>query len=223
MEMDTSFLKVLVNPSGFFQDAITKNECLKIPALIVLMTAVVGAAGAYFIVTPTVTLMSDMLSGMGPVLILAAVAAAFVITLISWLVYAGIFYLVSIVFGGKGSFNRTLEMIGYGFLPQILGGLITLVVAMYYIPQVVVQAIPSGTQDSQVILDATTSLMQDPAMVALTQTITLISIVFLLWSANIWIFGVQYSRHLAVRDAALAVGLPVVLYIIYSIYKLGAL
>jgi hypothetical protein len=114
-------------------------------------------------------------------------------------------------------------MVGYGFIPQILGGLVTFVVALNYIPQVVVQAIPPGTQDSQIILDATTSLMHDPAMVAFTQIVTLISIVFLLWSANIWIFGLQHSRQLSMRDAALSVGIPVVLYILYSIYKLGAM
>jgi hypothetical protein len=221
--MDNSFLKILINPNVFFQDKMEESGSLKIPALIVLVSAIISAAAAYLMVIPTVKMMSSILSGMDTIIVLAAIVATIVVTFISWLVYAGVFYVLSMVFKGRGPFNRTLEIVGYGFLPQILGGLITLVAALEYVPQVVVQPLPAGTQDSQVILAATTSLMHDPAMMVLTQTITLISIVFLLLSANIWIFGLQHSRVLSVRDAALCVGIPVVLYIIYTIYKLGAM
>ena len=221
--MDNSVLKTLINPDKFFQERINEPESLKIPALIVLVSAIIGAAAAYLMVTPTVKLMGSMLAGMEIVIILAAVIATFVITFVSWLVFTGIFFVLSTLFKGKGTFNRTMEIVGYGFLPQIIGGIITAIVALEYIPKVMVQSIPAGTTDSQVILDATTNLMRDPAMVAFTQITTLISIVFLLWSANVWIFGIQHSRRLSMRDAALCVGIPVVLYIIYTIYKLGAM
>jgi hypothetical protein len=218
--MDNSFLKILINPNLFFQDKIKENESLKIPALIVLISAIAGAAAAYQMVTPTVKLMGSMVAGMEIVIILAAVIATFVITFISWLVFAGIFFILSTMFKGKGTFNRTLEIVGYGFLPQIMGGIITVIVALEYIPNVMVQSIPAGTTDSQVIHDATTNLMRDPAMMAFTQITTLISIVFLLWSANIWIFGMQHARKLSPRDAALSVGIPVVLYVLYMVYSI---
>ena len=221
--MDNSFLKILINPNAFLQDRMKENVSLKIPALIVLVSAIISAAAAYLMVTPTIKMMSNILSGMDTIIVLAAVVVTIVVTFISWLVYAGIFYILSTMFKGKGTFNRTLEIVGYGFLPQVMGGIITVIVALEYIPNVIVQSIPAGTTDSQVILAATTNLMHDPAMMAFTQITTLISIVFLLWSANIWIFGLQHSRLLSVRDAALCVGVPVVLYILYTIYKLGAM
>jgi len=64
--------------------------------------------------------------------------------------------------------------------------------------------------------------MHDPAMVEFIQITSLVTIVFLLWSANIWIFGIRHTRKLSPRDAALCVGIPVVLYVIFLIYKLGA-
>jgi hypothetical protein len=67
------------------------------------------------------------------------------------------------------------------------------------------------------------AFQHDPAMMELTQITSLISIVFLLWSANIWIFGIQYSRRVTVRNAALCVGIPVIAFIIYTIYKLGVM
>ncbi|MFA6333826.1 MAG: YIP1 family protein, partial [Methanoregula sp.] len=59
------------------------------------------------------------------------------------------------------------------------------------------------------------------AMLELTQITSLIAIVFLLWSANIWICGLQQARKLSPRDAALCVGIPVIAYILYIIYTLG--
>jgi hypothetical protein len=62
--------------------------------------------------------------------------------------------------------------------------------------------------------------MHDPAMIEMTQIISVISIVFLLWSANIWIFGMKNARQLSERDSALCVGIPVVVYILYTIYTM---
>ena len=45
------------------------------------------------------------------------------------------------------------------------------------------------------IKDASKALMHDPAMMEMTQIISIISIVFLLWSANIWIFGMRNARQ----------------------------
>ena len=69
-------------------------------------------------------------------------------------------------------------------------------------------------------MDATKALMHDPAMMEMTQIISIISIVFLLWSANIWIFGMRNARQLSERDSALCVGIPVVVYILYIIYSM---
>jgi len=67
--------------------------------------------------------------------------------------------------------------------------------------------------------------MNDPAMMELSQIAMIITIVFLLWSANIWsaniwIFSMQDARKLSPRDAALCVGIPVVLYILYMVYSM---
>ncbi|NLM81743.1 MAG: YIP1 family protein, partial [Candidatus Methanoculleus thermohydrogenotrophicum] len=54
----------------------------------------------------------------------------------------------------------------------------------------------------------------------LTQIAGLLGILFILWSANIWIFGLKYARNLSTRDAVLTVGIPAGLYLAYQIYTL---
>jgi hypothetical protein len=62
--------------------------------------------------------------------------------------------------------------------------------------------------------------MHDPAMMEMTQIIAVISTVFLLWSANNWIFGMKYARNLSMRDAAICVGVPVIAYVLYLTYTM---
>ena len=60
------------------------------------------------------------------------------------------------------------------------------------------------------------ALSDDDAVVGIT-------IVFLLWSANIWIFGMKHARNLTLKNAAITVGVPVGIYIIYQIVSLGVI
>ena len=102
--MPNSIIKILMNPDAFFQAITGEHENLKRPALIVLISALVGAAAAFLIVGPTVKLMSGMIAGMDTIIILAAVIATLVITVISWLVYAGIFFILFICFNQSESY-----------------------------------------------------------------------------------------------------------------------
>jgi hypothetical protein len=50
---------------------------------------------------------------------------------------------------------------------------------------------------------------------------SLLGLIFMLWAANIWIFGVRYARVLSLRDAAITVGIPVALNMIAIVWQLG--
>jgi hypothetical protein len=118
-------------------------------------------------------------------------------------------------------FKRPLEFVGYGCTPQIFGAILTMIVTLQYLPRIIVPQITSGAvQDPQVIVDATKALLHGPAMMEMIQITKLISIVFLLWSANIWISGMRSARQLSDRDSALCVGIPVVAYILYIIFTM---
>jgi hypothetical protein len=220
--MSRSFVDILLNPNAFFQNAMTEKENLKMPALIVLCGAIVGAIYGYLIGGLTGSMMSAIMPGMGTIILISVVIFAMIGTFLFWAVWAGAFYLVSMIFKGKGEFKRCLEVVGYGYIPQIFGALITVIVALEYIPRIVVPQITSAAaQDPQMIQAATAALMHDPAMMEMTQITTVISIVFLLWSANCWIFGMKHARSLSMRDAALCVGIPVLVFVLYSVYSIS--
>ena len=170
----------------------------------------------------TAQMMAGALPGIDLVITLSSAFGALVGVFIFWLIWTAIVYALSMAFKGEGSFRQTLQVIGYGYLPQVIGSVITLIVAMEYVPKIVVPKITSAMmQDPAAMQQITVSLMRDTAMMELTQITILITIVFLLWSANIWIFGLQHARKLSPRDAALCVGIPVIIYVFYMIYTLG--
>lgn len=222
--MNRSFIDILLNPNAFFQNAMTEKENLKIPALIVLIGAIIGAIYGYMTGSLTADMMSGMMPGMESVILISVMVFAFMGTFLFWIVLGGVFYLVSMIFKGKGDFKRCLEVVGYGYVPQILGTLISVVVALQYLPKIVVPKISAAAaQNPQLIQEATNALMHDPAMMEMTQVTGVITIVFLLWSANCWIFGMKYARSLSMRDAALCVGVPILVYVLYMVYTISGI
>lgn len=219
--MIKSLVNILINPNAFFQDISAETESFKIPGLIVLALGIVSAVNAYLVGGLTGKMMAGILPGMESIIAISTILGALFGVFIFWVIWTGVFYLLSSLFKGNGTFKRTLEFVGFGYLPQIFGAILSVIVAVQYLPRVIVPRIAStAVQDPQMIQDAIRALMHDPAMMEMTQIISIISIVFFLWSANIWISGLQHSRKLSVRDAALCVGIPVVIYILYIIYSM---
>ncbi len=218
--MNHSTIDLLIRPGAFFQNVMKENESLKFPALIILAGGIVGAMYGYLIGGLTGQLLNGIMPGMGTIITLSTVLGALIGTFIFWVIWAGVMYAFSYIFKGEGTFRRTLEFVGYGYLPQVFGTLITFVIALDYIPRIhVPQLSAAAAQNPELVTAAVKALMQDSVMMELSQIATIISMVFLLWSANIWIFGMQNSRKLSARDAALCVGIPVVLYILYMVYS----
>ena len=219
--MKRSLVNVLIHPTAFFEHASAEKENLTIPGLIVLTLGIISAVSAYLIGGLTGKMMAGIVPGMESIIAVSTILGAFVGVFLFWVIWTGVFYVMSSVFKGKGSFKRSLEFAGYGYLPQIFGAVLNVIVAVQYIPEIIVPHIPSSAaQDPQVILDATNTLMHDPAMREMMQITSLISIVFLLWSATIWIAGMRNARQLSDRDSALCVGIPVVAYILYIIFTM---
>lgn len=222
--MSSSLPDLLLKPDTFFSALAAEKETLKIPALIVTAGALVSAVHGYFMGGLSAQMMADVMPGMDAIIALSAMAVSFIAIFVFWLIAAGVFYLLSSLFKGKGSFNRVLEIVGYGYLPQVAGSVISLGAGFLYIPRITVPVLSKAAlQDPQMIQQATKAFMHDPAMMELAQITTLVTIVGMLLSAHIWIYGMKHGRSLSPRDAALCVGIPIVLYVLYLTWNLGVM
>jgi hypothetical protein len=217
--MEATTRDLLFRPDFYFKDLVKKEVSLKIPLLIILVGGVLAALYAYQVSGLTGQMFSQAMPGMAGIVIVMGALAAFIMFFLFWVIYSGIVYAISMAFKGTGSFKRTLEIIGLGSIPQVFGSAVTLVLTFYYLPLVQVPRVTT-LQNPEVIQAAVQQLMNDPAMRQLTLVSTAVGILFLLWSANIWIFGVRHARNLTLKHAAITVGIPVAAYIIYAVVML---
>jgi hypothetical protein len=217
VSMIQKIIDVLTRPDAIFQEMVKSEEDLKIPFLFVAIVGIISASYGYMVGSLTSRMFASAGAGMGAIVAVSTVIGAFIGIIFFWLIGSAVFYLLSLAFKGTGGYNRTLEFVGYGFIPQIFGSLLTLVMALYYLPMVQVPIVTSFT-DPAVIQNAVTSLMHDSAMVEFTKVSAVIAVIFLLWSANIWIYAIKYARNLTLKHAAITILLPVIIYIIYSLF-----
>jgi hypothetical protein len=210
-----SLATLITNPREFFEALEARPVSLRTPALIVLVLGVISAVTGYQMSSVVVNALNiPGMEGLGGVMGAIGAISALIATFLFWVIYTAVFFAISMAFNGQGDFNRLLAYVGYGHLPQIIGGIVSAVLTWSYLANLRVPSL----SDPQAIQEWTRSLMQDPTM----RLSAAVGILFLLWSANIWIFGVRSGRKLSTRDATITVGVPVLLYILYTVYTLVA-
>jgi len=202
------------------------EERLGIPALIVLLSGAVGGVSAFLMTSKTMEILGEMMrmpAGAGgvftSVMAFVSVIGAIVFSLLFWLIITAIFYGISAIFGGEGSFKRTLEFVGYGYIPTIFAGIIGAALTYHLVSTLTLPHIPAGAEPMEVsrIVQAWAQGLKRHPISLLSSAV---SILFTLWSANIWIFAVKHARGLTTRNALLTVGIPVGAYIAYSLCQL---
>ncbi len=91
-------------------------------------------------------------------------------------------------------------------LGSIISSIIGLIVMIYVLP-----TIHFSLEDPELMKQ---TLLDNQYL----QMSRIINTLFLLWSANIWIFGIKYARNLSTWNAAITVSIPVGIYLLYSLY-----
>ena len=209
---------VLINPNRFFEEKSKEEVSLRIPFVIVLIVGIIAAISGYFSSTATMRII-QVPDEAAPFLVVGTIIGVFfalLATFIFWLIYAAAFHGISILLNGKGEFKRTFEFTGYGFIPSIFSGVISLLATIFYVVPAI-SKIEFSTENPALLQQSIQqAILANPAMVA----VSILGVLFTIWSANIWIFGMKHARNLSVRDSLISVGIPVGIIIVLTIYPL---
>ncbi|KAF1078556.1 YIP1 family protein [Methanogenium sp. MK-MG] len=205
MSIMMNIADLLLRPAAFFPGRLEGDKPdLKIPLAIVLLSGIVGAVSAAYMSSVTMAMLPSDIAGLGSIIVGIAVVSAFIATIIFWVIIAAVFHGISALRGGKGDFQRTLAVAGYGTLPMVFGSIISGIIVYFSLSGATIRAVSDPLQASA----AVTELMSGPSMMIAG----VISLLFVLWSANIWVFGMQEARNLSGKDALISVGIPVLIY-----------
>ena len=200
-----NIVDLLLRPAAFFPGCIEGDKPdLKIPLVIVVIYGIVSALSAVSVSSVTMAMMPAELAGMETIMIAIGAVSAFIGALIFWVVLAAIFHGISALRGGKGDFQRTLAVTGYGGLPMVFGSILSGIIIYYSLSGMTIRPVSDPMQ----VGPAVTELMSGPSMMMAS----IISLLFVIWSANIWVFGMKEARNISGKDAVITVGIPVVLY-----------
>ncbi len=201
-------LEVLTNPDSFFEKKMSEDISFKMPIVIIFVIGIIGAINAIVMMQMIMAQLPSDAGSFALFGVIFAAVGAIIAVFVMWVIYAVVFYAISLVFKGKGELKRALEFVGYGFLPSIASGIVGLILMMRALPAI------EFSIDNPELMQQT--MMSNPMM----QASTIIGVIFTLWSANIWIFGIMHSRNLSTKNAVITVGIPIGLSIIFTLYNL---
>lgn len=199
--------QVLTNPEGFFAERMKNEVEMKTPLLIILLIAILGAINAAIMTQKIMAILPPEAAAFAGIGAIAGAIGAFIGSIVMWVIYSGVFYAISSILGGEGTFKRVLEVVAYGFIPSIASAIIGIIVMATSF-----SLENFDLQDPELLEQA---MLNDPTM----RMSMIVGIIFTLWSANIWIFGLVHARHMSVKNAAISVLVPVGLYILYTASK----
>lgn len=210
---------LVTDPDSFFRHR-AENPRLLVAVGIVVLAAVLAAIAA----VPYTSLLSasaatafqsaspqinqSVAGAFGAVLSGISIVLTFLGIVIPWVLYAAVFYLIAhLAFGGNGSFVGTLALTGWGFVPTILAQIVN-IIANYAVFGG--ETLPSRTKAAENTL---ASLQSDPVLLIAS----IVGIVLLIWSGVLWTYAMDHHHDLSRRNAAITVGIPVVIALVIKL------
>ena len=186
---------IVLDPDGFFEDE-SKNPRLWIPAILVLLIGVVRVARSLYMNDYTTSAMeasgnAPAGGGVGGGMRVLFTLPSLVTPFVSWLVVAAVIVGVCTYLGGEGGGAETVAVTGWGFVPAVVGAVVTFGVTFYILSG----TDPSGMQEA---LSAQRTLFE-----ALRSTgMRAFGYLLVGWQAFLWTFGVRHVQNLELRKAA---------------------
>ncbi|HWQ67734.1 MAG TPA: Yip1 family protein [Methanospirillum sp.] len=210
--------EVLTSPRSFFTGLATTRPSLKTPGLIIILMGLVSATTGYLMSEITEKLLSGTIGAITLITTIGTMIISLISPIILWLGLTIILMIVTRLGKGTGEFRRFAEIAGYAMLPLLIGALIGMGLATYYIPGIAVQPVTSTDPDQ--IQAAVTAMMNNPALKEYTIITSLMTMILTMWVANILSIGLEVCCGLPAGRAVIGTGAPALLSIIYTGYGL---
>ena len=152
----------------------------------------------------------------GLVTSLITLGGALIVPPICWLIATGVVHLISIVLGGKGKlYPNMVTAIGFTYVLKVPFILIAMIL-IALTPVIVVPVVPAGTQDLTALkpmADAMVSFYMNPFYLGSV----IVVYIGLIWSCYTGMLAVKNGESLSMKEAIIAVGVPMAIYIVMSV------
>ncbi|WP_456420116.1 Yip1 family protein [Methanocaldococcus infernus] len=209
--------ELILNPNNFFKNLANREVSLKTPFLIVLTFSVFMSIYTYYTTSTMFKIFPSDMQGIMSMMMIISATSALVGGFVSWIIIAGIMHIISMIFKGEGSFKRTLAFVGYGFLPNIIGLLISIPITYYFLSNAHIPTLTMEQLQNPEVLKQVIKSMFPKSML---YTNLLIGLAVTLWNLYIWTYAIKYARNLELRKAFIVALIPTLLFGLYQLYKI---
>ena len=211
-------MKLITDPNRFFEGLKEKEIKIRKPMVIVTVLAILVSAYQYFLVTKISQAFPEEIAKFFAVGAYIGIIGSFIGMFAVWLILAVIMHGISAFFGGEGSFRRTFEFTGYGFLPSLVGSAVTVPMSLYYISQAEIPKI--SIAQLQQNPDVMKNLMLTLIPEGLIYSNLIINLAVTAWSLTIWSLALKNAREIELRKAFVAALIPTLLFGVYQIWNI---
>lgn len=208
MSLVSDVQSLVLDPDGFFQRE-AASPAFREPALVVLVVSLVNVLSSLLLVSHVDfsgqnAAIADTVFGISATFgILFGIVGVFVL----WLTYTAVFYALTALADGAGSFRNLFRLVGWGYVPSLVGGILSVGTTWY-----VLQTLPRG-------LEAQAYLQQYQTHPAFT-VVGVASLAILVWQWFIWVFAIRHARSVTLTRAAVIAALPVGINIAWNVSSL---
>jgi len=127
-------------------------------------------------------------------------------------------HIISIAFKGEGSFKRTFEFTGYGFLPNLIALFITIPIGYYFLSNAHIPTLTMAQLQNPVIVKQVMSSIIPKPMLYVN---LLVGMAVSLWNLGLWTYGIKYARNLELKKAFIVALIPIILFGAYQLYSVA--
>ncbi len=192
---------LLTDPDRFFADE-SEDPDLLFPAIIVVAAGLLAALSQLPMLEYVDRSLTGTAAGASSFLYVVTLAVAVVGPIVIWVVATAFFYgVATLAFDGEGSFADTLGLVGWGYVPVVLSGLLS--VFGYY--WAFSNRSPRSVSDPRMVQP----FMRDLLSIPLIRALTAVGVLFTIWQGVLWAYAVKQGLDLSLREGAITVALPV--------------
>lgn len=182
--MFEGILQAMTNPKALFEDFEHKPSLINLAVVVVLLSAVVGAIGAYLSALPTVDAFGDQ-NPFGKLGLILTPVSVVIFSFIIWLVNGLLIRMAA------GMDAKPWAIAAYSFAPSILLSTIIIVLAAIFPTQLTPVSFDASNPDA--IRQASNAVQQEFQQSFLGRSSTIINYIGVAWSLLIIFLGVRVS------------------------------
>lgn len=203
---------LLTDPDRFFENE-SQDPDLLFPAIIVVAAGLLAALSQLPMLEYVDQSLTGTAAGASSIIYVSTLVGAVAGPIVIWLIVTVFFYgVATLAFDGEGSLLETLGLVGWGYVPAVLSGLLS-VLGYYWVFS---NRQPQSVSDPQMLQ----TFLQDLQSIPEIQALIAVSVLFTLWQGVIWAYAIKQGLDVSLREGAITVALPVVAIVLFSLNSL---